>query len=169
LIEHDDVVVRFFLQTLIGPTYEWYISLLAQSIGSFDDLESMFMTMYAPPIAYHTILTQITQIHLKKGEIIEDFNFRFFKTLNQIPESQRPNNLVIFKCYKIAMPSNVNYAIRASQINDLNETIQKETKMEEYMLETYVDPEIILGKVQRQMTSMSISTQGPSTSINSEN
>jgi hypothetical protein len=74
LIEHDDVMVRVFLQTLIGPTYEWYLSLPTQSIGSFDDLESMFMTMYAPPIAYHTLLTQFTQIHLKKGERIRDFN-----------------------------------------------------------------------------------------------
>jgi hypothetical protein len=41
--------------------------------------------------------------------------------------------------------------------------------MEEYMLETNVDPEIILGKVQRQMTSLSISPQGPSTSRSSEN
>jgi hypothetical protein len=34
LIEHDDVMVRVFLQTLIGPTYDWYLSLPAQSIGS---------------------------------------------------------------------------------------------------------------------------------------
>jgi hypothetical protein len=74
LIEHDDVMVRVFLQTLIGPAYEWYLSLPTQSIGSFDDLENMFMTMYAPPIAYHTFLTQFTQIHLKKGERIRDFN-----------------------------------------------------------------------------------------------
>jgi hypothetical protein len=51
LIQHDDVMVRFFLQTLIGPTYEWYISLPTQSISSFDDLESIFMTMYAYYIA----------------------------------------------------------------------------------------------------------------------
>jgi hypothetical protein len=29
LIEHDDVMVRMFLQTLTYPTYEWYMSLLA--------------------------------------------------------------------------------------------------------------------------------------------
>jgi hypothetical protein len=37
------------------------------------------------------------------------------------------------------------------------------------MLETNVDPEIILGKVQRQMTTLSISPQGPSTSRSVEN
>jgi hypothetical protein len=66
------------------------------------------------------------------------------------------------------MPSNINYAIRVAQINTLNEAIQKETKMEEYMLETNVDPEIILGKVQRHMTSLALSSQVPSTSRNTE-
>jgi hypothetical protein len=70
LVEHDDVMVRLFLQTLIGQAYEWYMSLPANSISSFDDLEAMFLTMYAPPVAYHTLLMQFTQIHLKKGERI---------------------------------------------------------------------------------------------------
>jgi hypothetical protein len=67
------------------------------------------------------------------------------------------------------MPTNVNYAIRSSQINDLHGSIQKATKMEEFMLETNVDPEIILGKVQRQMNTLAISHQGPSTSRTVEN
>jgi hypothetical protein len=128
LIEHDDVMVRVFLQTLTGQAYEWYLSLPAQSISSFDDLENMFLTMYAPPVAYHTLLTQFTQIHLKKGERIKDFNLIFFKTLNQIPEEKQPNAPVIFGCYKNVMPSNVNYAIRSSGINDLDESIHKANK-----------------------------------------
>ena len=41
--------------------------------------------------------------------------------------------------------------------------------MEEYMLETNVDLEIILGKLEIQITSMYISPQGPSTSRSSKN
>jgi hypothetical protein len=67
------------------------------------------------------------------------------------------------------MTTNVNYAIKSSQINDLHGGIQKATKMEEYMIETNVDLEIILGKVQRQMFGFSISPQGPSTSRSSKN
>jgi hypothetical protein len=36
--------------------------------------------------------------------------------------------------------------------------------MEEYMLKTNVDPKIILGKVQRQMTSLALSSQFTSNS-----
>jgi hypothetical protein len=68
------------------------MSLPSQYILSFDDLETMFMTMYAPPIAYHTLLKKFTKIHLRKGDRIRDFNLGFFKILNQILEEKRPNN-----------------------------------------------------------------------------
>jgi hypothetical protein len=42
----------------------------------------------------------------------------------------------------------------------------KEIDMEGYMLESNVDPKIILGKIQRQMTSLSVSSQVPFTSRN---
>jgi hypothetical protein len=79
LVEHDDVMVRLFLYTLIGQAYEWYISIPSQSISSFDDLETIFLNMYAPQLAYHIILTQFTQIHLKIGERIRDLIFFIFK------------------------------------------------------------------------------------------
>jgi hypothetical protein len=60
LIEQYDAMVRVFLKTLIGLVYEWYIYLPAQSIGSLDDIEDMFMTIYAHPITYHTLLSQFT-------------------------------------------------------------------------------------------------------------
>jgi hypothetical protein len=62
---------------------------------------------------------------LKKGERIRDFNFLFLRTLNKIQENQRPNDPVILGCYKNAMPSNVKFSIRASQIEDLNGAMNK--------------------------------------------
>jgi hypothetical protein len=156
LIEHDDVTVRVFLHDLIGPSYEWYLSLLTHYIRSLDDLENMFMTMYAPPIAYQTLLTQFTQIHLKRGEIIRYSNMQFFMTLNQILEEQRQNALVIFVFYNNLILANVNYSMRSSQLNNLYGAIQKEMEMEEFMMETNVDPEIILGKIHIQMNTLAI-------------
>jgi hypothetical protein len=66
------------------------------------------------------------------------------------------------------MPSNVKFSIRASQIEDLNGAMNKETKMEEIMLETDADPDIILGRVQREMDTLTISNQGASSSRRNE-
>jgi len=70
LVEHDNVMVRFFLQTLKDPAHEWYMSLPVNSISTFEDLEGIFLTMYSPPKSYHTLLPKFTQIHLQKGERI---------------------------------------------------------------------------------------------------
>jgi hypothetical protein len=41
-VEYEDVMVRLFLQTLLGGAYEWYTTLPSISILSFNDLEAMF-------------------------------------------------------------------------------------------------------------------------------
>jgi hypothetical protein len=109
----------------------------------------MFLTMFAPPIAYHTLLTNSTQIGLRKNERIRDLNIRFNKTLSRIPEYKRPNDAIIIGCYKNEMLLNVKYVIRTSQMDTLEEVMTKSTEMEEIMIETGVDPNIILGKLQR--------------------
>jgi hypothetical protein len=61
-VEYDNVMVRLFLQTLSRRAYEWYTTFPDRSICSFNDLEDMFLMMFAPPIAYHILLTDFTQI-----------------------------------------------------------------------------------------------------------
>jgi hypothetical protein len=70
LVEYDDDMVRLFLQTLSGQAYEWYTKFPTGSIGPFNDIESMFLAMLASTVAYHTLLTNFTQICLKKNERI---------------------------------------------------------------------------------------------------
>jgi hypothetical protein len=107
----------------------------------------MFLTMFTPPISYHTLLTDFTQIGLRKNERICDFNLKFNKTLSKILEDKIPNDPVVLSCYKNVIPSNVKYALRTSQMDTLEETMTKATEMEEIMIEIGVDPDIILGKV----------------------
>jgi hypothetical protein len=113
-----------------------------------------------PPISYHTLLTNFTQIGLRNNERIQYFNLRFNKTLSRIREDRIPNDSVILGCYKNAMPPNVKYSIRTSQMDILEEAMTKATEMEEIMIEMGVDPTIILGKVQRQMRGLDIDNQG---------
>jgi hypothetical protein len=108
LIEHDDVMVILFLQTLIGPTYDWYLSLPENTISSFDDMEDVFMYKFVPPIAYHTLLTQFTQIHLQKNERIKDFNVDFSRLCtkfqrNNIQIIQSSLDAIKMKCHQMSI------------------------------------------------------------------
>jgi hypothetical protein len=51
-------------------------------------------------------------------------------------KTKQPNAPVIFGCYKNAMSSNVNYAIKVAQITTLEEVMRKATEMEGNMLES---------------------------------
>jgi hypothetical protein len=52
-VEHDDIMVRLLLQTLLEISYEWYRTFPNRSIRSFNDLKFMFLRMFSHPIAYH--------------------------------------------------------------------------------------------------------------------
>jgi len=116
----------------------------------------MFLTMFTPPITYHTLLIDFNHIGLRKNEWIQDFNLRFNKTLSKIPEDKTLNDPVILGCYKNAILLSVKYSIITSQMDTLEEAMAKPTEMEEIMIETCADPNIILGKVQRQLGGLSI-------------
>jgi hypothetical protein len=46
-VENDDIMVSLFLQTLSERDYEWYTTLPSRSIHSFNDVEIMFLNMFA--------------------------------------------------------------------------------------------------------------------------
>jgi hypothetical protein len=85
--------------------------------------------------------------------------------LSKIPKDKIPNDPIILGCYKNAMPLNVKYVIRTFQMDTLKEAMNKATEMEEIMIKIGVDPEIILGKVKRNLGGLSIDNQGASSSI----
>jgi hypothetical protein len=68
----------------------------------------MFLTMFAPPVAYHTLLTNFTQIGLRKNERIQDFKLRFNKTLSKIPEDKIPNDPMILVFIRMRFPKMLN-------------------------------------------------------------
>lgn len=135
----DNMMVRVSLRILVGPIYDLYLSLPANSIACFNDIKDSFLMRYFHPISCHTLLIEFTQIHLLKNEKIQDFNLILKQTLHRIFEDERPNQPV-FGCFKNTMPSNVKYEIKASRISILEEAIMKAYEMEESMLESNANP-----------------------------
>jgi hypothetical protein len=88
--------------------------------------------------------------------------------LSIITEDKIPNDLVILRCYKNAMPPNVKHSIRTSQMDTLEEEMTKSTEMEEIMIEMGVDPDITLRSVQRNMGGLNIDNKGDSNSRKNE-
>jgi hypothetical protein len=56
----QDNVVIFFLQTLVGHAYDWYLSFPTSPITCFTDIEDTFLAQYSQPMAYHILITKFT-------------------------------------------------------------------------------------------------------------
>ena len=74
-------MVIAFLQTLVGPAYDWYLSLPTSSITSFTDIEDTFLDLYSYPVSYHTLIIEFMHIHLQKNEKMQNFIAKFRHTL----------------------------------------------------------------------------------------
>ena len=47
LLTKDDVMVNVFIQTLVGPTYDQYLSILTNSISCFNNIQDAFLMRYS--------------------------------------------------------------------------------------------------------------------------
>ena len=83
---------------------------------------------------YHTLIIELTQIHLQKNEKIQYFIIRFRHTLQKILKDKQSNDLVIFGCFNNVMPTNLKYAIKYFGITTLDEAMEKSYEMDENML-----------------------------------
>ena len=77
----------------------------------------------------------------------------------ELHEDKQPNERVIFGCFHNVVLDNVRYAIKDFEKPDLDEEIEKSYDMVENIPKSNVDPNLILGEVQRQMISLSMNPQ----------
>ena len=84
-MEHDDVFMRFFFQTLKGYVRKWFIELLVAYIDSWQALEYAFMKHWGEKRDSLYYLTKLNSLKNKSNESIVDFNRRFDKLYNKIP------------------------------------------------------------------------------------
>ena len=66
LVLEDDIMIIAFLQTIVGQTFDRYLSLTTTWISYFNYTKDAILVRHSQPIAYHTLLTEFTQIHLRR-------------------------------------------------------------------------------------------------------
>jgi hypothetical protein len=78
----DPLRVRFFIESLIGPTFAWYTSLGTDSSRTWNQLEDQFHTQYHSEAAEAGI-ADLAQIRQKHGETVMQFIQWFRAVKNQ--------------------------------------------------------------------------------------
>lgn len=89
-VVEEDYVVRLFPYTFEGSLGSWYFSLPSGSITIWDIFEEQFFTKFGVDRTTATLINDLSNLKASPNQKINDFNSRFKKLLNKIPDTSKP-------------------------------------------------------------------------------
>jgi hypothetical protein len=92
-VEHDDVFMRLFVQTLEGDVRKWFRELPVASIDSWPALEVAFMRQWGEKRDSLYYLNEFGSLKKMANDNVDDFNRSFNNLYNKIPRDTKPSQL----------------------------------------------------------------------------
>jgi hypothetical protein len=89
-IEHVDVWMRVFVQSLDGEVRKWFRSLPANSIPDIEVLDETFLRQWGDKKYYLYYITEFGSLKRKNGESVSNFTKIFNNMYNKIPVEIKP-------------------------------------------------------------------------------
>jgi hypothetical protein len=89
-VDHEDVKVRLFAQSLSGEVRKWFKSLPTASIPDFAAFETLFLARWGDKKNPLQLLTQYNNIKRSPSETVQEFSTRFMRVYNSIPTEVKP-------------------------------------------------------------------------------
>ena len=83
-IDHEDVRMRVFAQSLHGEVKEWFRGFPAGSIHNFQEFKTIFLGKWERKKNSLHLLTQYSNLRRGPNESVKEFSYRFKKTYNAI-------------------------------------------------------------------------------------
>ena len=104
--------MKLFVQTLEGDARDWFCFLPARFISSWSELHSTFMEQFGEWVSMFDSYDKFFKIHIGSDELVPQLNIRFARSLNDIPESYRPNDQMCLAIYFGAFDSKMSFLLR---------------------------------------------------------
>jgi hypothetical protein len=90
-VEHVDVWMRLFVQSLNGEERKWFSSLPPNSIVDIVALDDAFLKHWADKKEFLYYIIEFGALRRKQGELVPDFTKRFNQMYGKIPEEIKPS------------------------------------------------------------------------------
>jgi len=87
--DHEDVVMKLFSLSLEEDVKVWYRAITDRSIRSWQDFHDAFMKGWSISKDFRMLLTQLREIKKKENETVKEFDDRFMKLVDNVPEKIR--------------------------------------------------------------------------------
>jgi hypothetical protein len=129
-VEHEDVVMMMFVSALEGKARAWYKYLPDTSIDGLNYFQEKFTKRWANTHDIFLFCTIFSIIKNHESETVFQFNTRFSKFYNQIPNRVRPNEIVALIYYLKVFDGNFGVFLRNEDPQNLEEVQAVAIKLE---------------------------------------
>jgi hypothetical protein len=85
-IEHEYVVMRLLAMSLTEDAHRWFKGLPDNHLASYDDFAKLLKSRWSTKKDSGMLLAQFNQIKKKENETVKEFDTRFDKLYDQIPD-----------------------------------------------------------------------------------
>ena len=90
-VEHLDVVLRLFVQSLDGEARKWFKTLVGRSITTWEIMEDTFLRKWGEKKYHGHCLTEFNTLKKRHNEGVSEFIKRFNKLYLSLPADMKPH------------------------------------------------------------------------------
>jgi hypothetical protein len=127
-VEHADVWMRLFVQSLDGEARKWFRSFPPNSIAGIEALDDTFLRHWGDKKDFLYYITEFGALKRKQGESIPYFTKRFNKMYGKIPDEIKPSETSAKITFANAFDVEFSLFLRERRDTTLNQ-------MQEYSIE----------------------------------
>jgi hypothetical protein len=120
-IDHDDVCMRDFSQSLRGDTKEWFKHLQPETISSWEELKNIFSKFWGKKKSLDLQLTEFYALKEQSNETISTFNRRFSSIYYDFPKEIQPTEVAAMLQYATTLHPDMSFLLMERK----PETLQK--------------------------------------------
>ena len=111
-VQHENVYMRLFVQSLEGEPSKSFRSLAVGSINTWQALESWFHIAWGEKKYYQYFLSKFSALKKTETENIESFSRKFNKAYNKLPVNIKPLEAAAMVYYSGAFPNEFSIMLR---------------------------------------------------------
>jgi hypothetical protein len=130
-IEHDDVSMRSFSQSLQGDAKAWFIHLQPQWISSWDELKESFRRFWGEKKSWDLLLSEFYSMRRMKDETISNFSRRFSSLYYKLPKEIQPPEVASMLHYVTTFKLDLYFILMERKSMYLQQMFNNSQKVEE--------------------------------------
>jgi hypothetical protein len=120
-IDHDDVCMRAFSQSLKGDTKDWFKHLQPETISSWEELKNVFLKFWGKRKYLDLHLTEFYALKRQSNETISTFSRRFSSIYYKFPKEIQPTEVVAMLHYATTFHPDLSFLLMERRSKSLQQ------------------------------------------------